>query len=330
MPKHEIIPGIYQIINILNGKSYIGSSKNIHKRHQEHLRELRRNIHHNTHLQRSFNKNGESSFLLRILEKFEEYTPEFLFEMEQEWIDLLKPEYNIGPVGGGNNFNNNPNKEEISKNISKGIKAHYANLTQQEKIEKYNKKAVNYPTYSEGGIFFICPVCKTEQITYVVIETCLKCSRPKAGKKIKAWWDSEEGLAHKKFISENKSGENSARLGKKFSQESIDKMSESHKEKYNNLSLEDKIEEKIKSKNPYKKSIYLINGNYYLSMIQASAILNMSLYTINKYCKSKDDKFKEYEQFSIEHIIENKQAIIDNIRSQQNQSSSDSPNLIDS
>ena len=47
--------GIYKII-ATTGHFYIGSSKNVYSRFQEHLRELRNSRHANIHMQRRFNK----------------------------------------------------------------------------------------------------------------------------------------------------------------------------------------------------------------------------------------------------------------------------------
>ena len=58
--------GIYTIKNIINGKFYLGSSKNIEKRWNRHLYELRNNRHHSWYLQRAFIKYGENSFKLII------------------------------------------------------------------------------------------------------------------------------------------------------------------------------------------------------------------------------------------------------------------------
>jgi len=46
--KKEIISCIYQIINSKNSKSYIGSTKNFHKRKARHIRDLKANNHHCT------------------------------------------------------------------------------------------------------------------------------------------------------------------------------------------------------------------------------------------------------------------------------------------
>lgn len=52
--------GVYRWFNTVNGKSYVGSSANINKRKQEHLKGLTSNNHHSIKLQRAWNKYGEN------------------------------------------------------------------------------------------------------------------------------------------------------------------------------------------------------------------------------------------------------------------------------
>ena len=59
--------GIYEIVNTVNGKRYVGSSININGRWLTHLRELRKGTHHAQHLQRSFDKYGEELFQVRTI-----------------------------------------------------------------------------------------------------------------------------------------------------------------------------------------------------------------------------------------------------------------------
>jgi len=101
----EKISGIYKIENKVNGKFYIGSAVDIHKRWREHRNGLKANRHVNTYLQRSFNKHGIDNFILSIIEVIIE--KEILVKREQYWFDLLKPYnpkvgYNILPTAGSN------------------------------------------------------------------------------------------------------------------------------------------------------------------------------------------------------------------------------------
>ena len=60
--------GIYIITNIVNGKSYIGSSLDYLQRIRQHKYSLRKGTHYNNHLQSSFNKYTERNFTFNLLE----------------------------------------------------------------------------------------------------------------------------------------------------------------------------------------------------------------------------------------------------------------------
>lgn len=76
---------IYKIINIENGKFYVGSTVAVRTRWAKHLRELRANRHHCPHLQSAWNKYGENSFVFRVIEVVEDYIK--LHTVEQGWLD---------------------------------------------------------------------------------------------------------------------------------------------------------------------------------------------------------------------------------------------------
>lgn len=89
-----ITAGIYAIKNTLNNKMYIGSTACFKNRWRRHRQCLRGNYHHSPHLQRSYNKLGESRFVFIVLEECENIR-ETLILLEQKYMDELHPEYNV-------------------------------------------------------------------------------------------------------------------------------------------------------------------------------------------------------------------------------------------
>lgn len=79
----EKISGIYRIVCINNGRYCYGSSKDIWKRWKDHLSALRRQIHCNPIVQRSFNKHGEDAFRIELVEEVSE---EKLLEAENGYL----------------------------------------------------------------------------------------------------------------------------------------------------------------------------------------------------------------------------------------------------
>ena len=60
--------GIYKIICTATNEVYIGQSVEIKRRWATHKRELKNNIHYNKHMQSTYNKYGEQTFVYEILE----------------------------------------------------------------------------------------------------------------------------------------------------------------------------------------------------------------------------------------------------------------------
>jgi group I intron endonuclease len=84
--------GIYEIINKVNGKRYVGSSINIRRRWNEHKSELSLKCHSNSHLQNSWNKYGEDAFSFEVLIYTE---PEEALRLENLLLKSGKYEYNL-------------------------------------------------------------------------------------------------------------------------------------------------------------------------------------------------------------------------------------------
>lgn len=84
--------GVYKITNKINGKYYVGSSKDLTRRKKDHFRLLKKGINHSILLQRAVNKYGIDNFIFEIIVECSE---DLLFTIEQKLVDKLKPAYNI-------------------------------------------------------------------------------------------------------------------------------------------------------------------------------------------------------------------------------------------
>jgi group I intron endonuclease len=86
------ISGVYEIVNSVNGKRYIGSSTNIPSRLRLHKWALLGGRHINPNLQCDWNLHGDKIFIFRQILRCD---PEMIFIYEQLCLIGLKPEYNI-------------------------------------------------------------------------------------------------------------------------------------------------------------------------------------------------------------------------------------------
>lgn len=117
--------GVYAIINLVNQKIYIGSSKNIKKRKRDHFCLLKNNSHKNNYLQSAFNKNGMENFDWKILKHCKE---EDLLKEEQICIN----KYNATNQNCGYNIALRADRtimsEETKRKISKKNKGNKYSL----------------------------------------------------------------------------------------------------------------------------------------------------------------------------------------------------------
>src|SRR5215217_6988855 len=88
--------GVYRLTNLENQKSYVGSSVDLRRRFHVYYSTARlRNS--NMAIYKALLKYEPSSFSLEILEYCE---PDKAVLKEQEYINLLKPSYNLNPIAG--------------------------------------------------------------------------------------------------------------------------------------------------------------------------------------------------------------------------------------
>lgn len=84
---------IYQIRNTVNDAVYIGSvlKRNPQDRWGRHKKDLRGGRHHSLHLQRAWNKYGESKFVFELLEYINLETD--VLSREQSYMDVRKTQF---------------------------------------------------------------------------------------------------------------------------------------------------------------------------------------------------------------------------------------------
>lgn len=159
--------GIYEIKNKVTGKIYIGSSKQIEKRWEQHLQVLEKGEHHSILLQRAWNKYGKECFEFIVKEECKE---EELLVREQKYLDL-RPEYNIGAqASGGDNLTNHPYREEILERRSRTVADNLNKLTQEERNRIYGKEKEANPNWRGGRTF-----CKCGTRINSTARSCIRC-----------------------------------------------------------------------------------------------------------------------------------------------------------
>lgn len=117
--KH-IQSGIYKIINIVNGKYYIGSTNNLSYRWYRHRMHLIAGNHINSHLQNAWNKYGEDKFQFIVIENCSEkdlFKREFVYLKECE--NNPDTTYNLSFFpGGGALFKGKKHSEYTKQKMS--------------------------------------------------------------------------------------------------------------------------------------------------------------------------------------------------------------------
>ncbi len=141
--------GIYMIMNLVNGKFYIGSSYNINNRWNDHKSCLRINNHPSKYLQRAYNKYGKDNFIYEVLENCPENN---LIEREQYWMDFHKiylPEngYNISPTAG--KTTGYKHTQESKEKVTILLKERISKMTPEERKEVFGKGRRNNPISKE-------------------------------------------------------------------------------------------------------------------------------------------------------------------------------------
>jgi group I intron endonuclease len=150
---HSLKSGIYRIINKLNGRIYIGSSKEFKRRWKQHTYSLRSQKHQNKFLQADFNKCGEEAFVFEVVETTDGKTKEERLMTEGGYIKQYYDKgvncYNLCDRAISRESTKNKNPEETSKKISAATKAMWADPIKAEQIKTAMKNALADPETSQ-------------------------------------------------------------------------------------------------------------------------------------------------------------------------------------
>ena len=131
------ISAVYQIVNRATGEQYVGSSMNVKARWANHKRPGLWKKYPNNKLYQAFQEYGIDKFEFLIIVPVK---PEYLRQVEQEFIELLNPVYNQKNAKGLNVERN----KEIRKN-------YYNKYSQTEKGKEVHRKAMKKYSQTEKG-----------------------------------------------------------------------------------------------------------------------------------------------------------------------------------
>ncbi len=92
-------PAIYTITNTISGKIYVGQARNVRKRWHSHQWHLKKGKHRNNHLQRSWDKHGETAFIFQVVINLsgtpETELQEIMNKAEIELLAKIPKSYNL-------------------------------------------------------------------------------------------------------------------------------------------------------------------------------------------------------------------------------------------
>ena len=150
------ISAVYKIINTITGDFYVGSSKNVKRRWADHKCPSVWNRYPNNPMYLDMQRYGVEKFSFQILEEVE---IEQLKEMEQQFIETLKPTYNRNRADGWDverykEWQEEYRKTDKSKDYQKQYQLEYENqlclynsetLTLQALRTRFRKLGIPHP-----------------------------------------------------------------------------------------------------------------------------------------------------------------------------------------
>lgn len=252
------------------GIYYIGSSENVMKRYEEHVRYFRAGTHHNKAMQAGWDAEVPAfEFIVMPADTLEEAR-----SMEQTLIranldDPLMTNIGLSAVGG-DNLTRNPRRGEIIEAIARSIRILVDSMSEEERKARWGRSGEKNGMFGRNH---------TE-------ESRRKMSENSTGKYAgeNSWWygkhmsDEAKRKLREKALERDIRGERNPFYGKHHSEESKKKQAES-----------------MKGRLPANTQAVVINGVTYESATEASRQLGIPLPTVTFRIKSANPKFVGYQ-----------------------------------
>lgn len=195
------VSGIYQIRNISNNHTYVGSAVDIKQRWYEHVSHLRTHKHHSIYLQRAWNKYGEDSFEFSIIEIC---SKPMLISREQYYIDNLAPSYNIAPTAGSQLGTRRSEKSKRKMSNSQRNRTDWwwtgksLSVEHREKIRKSSKGRTSW-NKGKVGVYSEDTIKRMRESKNGKVESSEH--RRKISDAMKLYWQNKKG-SHERFHSD--------------------------------------------------------------------------------------------------------------------------------
>jgi group I intron endonuclease len=157
--KNKNLWGIYGFKNEISldtNDMYIGSSSNVGKRFEEHLK----NINSNIHLQNAMNKYGRENFSFLLFREYhydhnysKEDNGDLLVILEQIYLDMVKPNYNINPVAGKSRLgsNHSESSKKLMRMVNLGENNPFYGKTHTQEVKEMLSKRMSGPNNPMAG-----------------------------------------------------------------------------------------------------------------------------------------------------------------------------------
>lgn len=288
---------IYKTTNNITGKIYIGQDS---KNDPEYLGSGKI-------LKQSIQKYGIQNFTKEIIETCE--TKELLNEREIYWISYFNScdrniGYNIAFGGnGGDTISNHPRKDEISQAHSKWMEENNPTRGRKKPQQEIDKWRESYDGSGENNGMFgknhteeskeRISIAKKEYWDNLTEEDreklSYKLSESLKGKE--SFWKGKSNTKHSEWMKEN-----NPMKGKSHTEESKEKMSNSHIGKIFSETHKQNIAKSKIGNKPTNSIKIEIDGKMYDSLAETSRITNIPLSTIRNRIKSNNPKYINYKR----------------------------------